>query len=197
MKYIKNVFLSTVVFFSSVSSIYSEETKFVKELREKIKVIFQEYEDLFFKKVIVKPDNDKDKDHKKEDCDCGGDGLITHGDGHTTPCPCEVCNCKKKSGDVKPSVLMSKPTIIMLSRKSCPPCKLWKDQKMQPLKDAGWDVEVLELDTEDGSRRAKLLGLSTEMTPKFYVTLRNKKYVKQGSLQYSDLEKYNKDALAK
>lgn len=25
-------------------------------------------------------------------CECVG-GVITHGDGHTTPCPCKPCRC--------------------------------------------------------------------------------------------------------
>lgn len=193
MKYIKIVCISAAIFFSSVSSVYSEETKFVKELRDKIRLIFQEYEDLFFKKVVVNPDNDKDKDHDKKDCDCGGDGVITHGDGHTTPCPCEICDCKKKKGDV----IVTKPTIIMLSQKSCPPCVLWKNSKRQALINAGWDVQVLEIDTPSGAESARQLGLSTSATPKFYVTINNKKYSKVGSLEYSDLEKYKKDAYSK
>lgn len=193
MRYFKIVFISAAIVLSSFSSVYSEETKFVKDLREKIKTILQEYEDLFLKKVIVKPDDDKDKKHDKKDCPCGGDGIITHGDKHTTPCPCEICDCKKKKGDV----IVSKPTIIMLSQKSCPPCKLWKVQKMKPLQDAGWDVQVLELDTEEGARAATAMGLSTVATPKFYVTINNKQYQKQGILEYSDLNKYKADAFAK
>lgn len=28
--------------------------------------------------------------------ECKGTGVITHGDGHTTPCPCDDgCDCKK------------------------------------------------------------------------------------------------------
>jgi hypothetical protein len=35
---------------------------------------------------------------KPETCcsDCGGTGMITHGDGHRTPCPCPAsCPCKR------------------------------------------------------------------------------------------------------
>lgn len=200
MRYFKIVFISATIVLSSVSSVYSEETKFVKDLREKIKMILQEYEDLFLKKVIVKPDNDKNEKHDKKDCPCGGDGVITHGDRHTTPCPCEICDCKKKKGEEPPKkveVIASKPTIIMLSQKPCAPCKLWKVQKMKPLQDAGWDVQVLELDTEEGARIATAMGLSTTTTPKFYVTINNKLYQKQGILEYSDLNKYKTDAFAK
>jgi hypothetical protein len=31
-----------------------------------------------------------------EVCECGGDGVITHGDGHETPCP--VCNTTQYGG---------------------------------------------------------------------------------------------------
>lgn len=42
------------------------------------------------KPVVVRPDG--------KCCeDCRGTGVITHGDGHTTPCPCPpACACKKK-----------------------------------------------------------------------------------------------------
>lgn len=192
MKYIKILTISAVFFVSSATSLCAEETKFVKELRDKIRLIFQEYEDLFFKKTIVKPDEDKEKDHDKKDCECGGDGIITHGDGHSTPCPCEICDCKKK-GDAP----VTKPTIIMLSQKSCPPCIVWKNSKEAPLKKAGWDVIILNIDNPQDAETARQLGLSTSSTPKFYVTINNKKYSKVGSLEYSDLEKYKKDAYPK
>lgn len=200
MKYIKILTISAVFLFSSISSVYSEETKLVKDLRDKIKTIFQEYEDLFFKKTIVKPDNDKDKEHDKKDCPCGGDGIITHGDGHTTPCPCDLCNCKKKGDEQPPKKeksVVSKPTIIMLSQTFCPPCQLWKRQKMEALQIAGWNVQVLNLNIPKEAEIAKLMGLSADVTPKFYITLNNKQYVKQGILEYSDLENYNKDAISK
>ena len=28
------------------------------------------------------------------ECSCNGTGVIVHGDGHETPCPCEVCECE-------------------------------------------------------------------------------------------------------
>jgi hypothetical protein len=31
--------------------------------------------------------------------DCGGKGVIVHGDGHRTPCPCPAsCRCKSPAG---------------------------------------------------------------------------------------------------
>lgn len=31
--------------------------------------------------------------------DCGGKGVIVHGDGHRTPCPCPAsCQCKRPAG---------------------------------------------------------------------------------------------------
>lgn len=34
--------------------------------------------------------------------DCGGRGVIVHGDGHRTPCPCPAsCKCKAQAGGAK------------------------------------------------------------------------------------------------
>lgn len=43
-------------------------------------------------------------------CKCGGqcqNGIITHGDGHKTPCPCPPdCKCKTKGAVVHPPVII-------------------------------------------------------------------------------------------
>jgi len=42
------------------------------------------------------------KDNDVTECDCNGDGVLTHGDGHKTPCPCidkGGCNCVKTSSE--------------------------------------------------------------------------------------------------
>lgn len=43
--------------------------------------------------------------------DCCGrckNGIITHGDGHTTPCPCPPdCKCKTKGAVVHPPICIS------------------------------------------------------------------------------------------
>lgn len=41
----------------------------------------------------------------KPDCceDCGGKGVIVHGDGHRTPCPCpHTCRCKAAGASLTP-----------------------------------------------------------------------------------------------
>lgn len=43
----------------------------------------------------------------KPDCceDCGGKGVIVHGDGHRTPCPCPAtCRCKAAGATLTPDV---------------------------------------------------------------------------------------------
>jgi len=47
--------------------------------------------DLAEKNILkVKPDNPDDN----IECSCNGTGVIVHGDGHETPCPCENCDCE-------------------------------------------------------------------------------------------------------
>ena len=47
--------------------------------------------DLAEKNILKsKPDNPDDN----VECSCNGTGVIVHGDGHETPCPCEVCECE-------------------------------------------------------------------------------------------------------
>ena len=38
---------------------------------------------------------DKKPDNGGNACECNGTKKITHGDGHQTKCPCDVCNCKR------------------------------------------------------------------------------------------------------
>jgi hypothetical protein len=52
----------------------------------------------------AKPDNGGNA------CDCNGEGTITHGDGHKTPCPCigsgSECECKPIKSSKKGEVLI-------------------------------------------------------------------------------------------
>lgn len=42
--------------------------------------------------------------------DCGGNGFITHGDGHRTACPCPAsCKCKSPPGASSTPVAPSRP----------------------------------------------------------------------------------------
>lgn len=47
---------------------------------------------------IVNSENENKEDEITK-CTCNGSKVIIHGDGHKTPCPCDVCTCKKESSD--------------------------------------------------------------------------------------------------
>jgi thiol-disulfide isomerase/thioredoxin len=74
------------------------------------------------------PDPDIDK------CACEGTGVITHGDGHKTPCPYH----SQKDDDEED--LMQKKQVIFFTAKWCVPCQLFKSAQIPKLKKSGWKI---------------------------------------------------------
>jgi len=82
-------------------------------------------------------------------CECNGEKVIEHGDGHKTPCQCinsgdGVCRCEKT---VQPpfigvQVLAIKPkkNIICFTADWCEPCRKFKTGELPKLKEAGLSV---------------------------------------------------------
>ena len=66
-------------------------------------------------------------------CVCDGTGIITHGDGHTTPCP---YHSKNETPKVKPV----NKQILFFTMKGCGPCARFKSSEIPSLKKTGWKV---------------------------------------------------------
>jgi len=79
----------------------------------------------------VGPDPDINK------CACKGTGSITHGDGHTTPCPYH----SKKDDDTEDETdLMNKKQVIFFTAKWCAPCQVFKQTQIPKLEKSGWKI---------------------------------------------------------
>lgn len=93
------------------------------------------------KLIIVTPDNPV-----VVECDCGGTGVITHGDGHKTPCTCMAsgkCECAKKSSQLFSNESRN-AEIVMYTRPGCLACTQWKQVEVPKLIAAGWKVTEVE-----------------------------------------------------
>jgi hypothetical protein len=79
-----------------------------------------------------------------DECDCGGTGYITHGDGHRTPCLCDNCQCVKSgsSGASLPSTEVSGIYVIEWTQKGCAPCIKWERNEKPILVKEGVKVDV-------------------------------------------------------
>lgn len=104
---------------------------------------------------IVNSENENKEDEITK-CTCNGSKVIVHGDGHKTPCPCDVCTCKKESSDneqwqfedddeedVKKKM---KRQIIMLTCEKKKVCIDFLEKEVIKLKQSGWKVGYLEND---------------------------------------------------
>jgi len=76
------------------------------------------------------------------DCDCDGDGVVEHGDGHKTPCTCipekGKCDCVKKSDTLKETVdddnyITDKYNYVVyhFGAEWCGPCQMLKKNTWQ------------------------------------------------------------------
>lgn len=79
------------------------------------------------------------KNEDKVECECGGTGVLTHGDGHKTPCPCKgtgECKCGK---DIKPNpdLTKSRKRILYFTADWCGPCQAFKRIELPKLEKAG------------------------------------------------------------
>lgn len=81
-------FLLSIVFLGCepLASSFAPSDENIQNLQEKAKESFEKAEKTVYVNVIpVKPEDGTHEDPKK--CICKGSGIITHGDGHTSPCP--------------------------------------------------------------------------------------------------------------
>lgn len=132
--------------------------------------------------------NDQDggqTDDNKVECPCGGSKKIVHGDGHVTPCPCDVCNCDQKKSNDEPPVqeepvaLNEKYLINKWTATWCAPCKTWDRTERPLLEKDGYIVE--EIDYDDNKDLARRTGVSS--IPTIWIIDKETKETKQ-SLVY-------------
>lgn len=91
-----------------------------------------------------------------EKCPCNGTGVITHGDGHKTPCagtdsgPCEFRIKKEESTPAKPKTILQTPVkdhglILMESLPDCLACRqVENSQLLKDLLNVGWRFKVID-----------------------------------------------------
>jgi thiol-disulfide isomerase/thioredoxin len=109
-------------------------------------------------------------------CECAGTKVITHGDGHKTPCQCLLngtdCNCASNKQDelveeppkpqeaqepVQPKEPKKQKTIMYFTASWCGPCQSFKINELPKLQKAGLstsfcrdgqvtDIEVVDID---------------------------------------------------
>ena len=60
----------------------------LKSMTERVNLALDTSEKKYINKPKVSPDNPNNA------CKCNGTKEIVHGDGHKTPCTCEICRCK-------------------------------------------------------------------------------------------------------
>lgn len=115
------------------ANVNAEESKIIKELREKIAAAFVAVEKLVLK-VSPEPNPEPKPKPVPTICElCKGTKVIIHGDGHRTPCP----NC---TGDEKPKNLTQGAKIIVYTLKNCGACIKWKNENNKKLIDVGWEM---------------------------------------------------------
>ena len=103
----------------------------------------------------------------KVECKCGGTGVLTHGDGHKTPCSCKgtgECKCGKDvkpdpTPTPKPDVVKSRKRILYFTADWCGPCQAFKRMELPKLEKAGitssWlndkketSIEMIDIDQD-------------------------------------------------
>jgi len=80
---------------------------------------------------------DKEPNPDVNKCVCEGSGVITHGDGHTTPCP---YHSKSEQPKVKPV----DKQVLFFTMRGCGPCASFKASEIPSLKRSGWKVSESE-----------------------------------------------------
>lgn len=157
----KTIGILLITFFSF--SIVPENSNFgddqtntkVEVLHEEIKSAFNEAEAKFLKTDV--PDEVIDGPHPDvSKCACKGTGVITHGDGHTTPCPyhaktevfeSEVKPVIERKDRPKNSASKSHYKILIFTAEWCNPCVQMSQEIKKSLKDT--DIEISNLSTAD------------------------------------------------
>lgn len=114
-------------------------------------------------------DLNKDKEPNPDinKCVCEGSGVITHGDGYTTPCP---YHSKKDEPSVKP---LSKQ-VLFFTMKGCGPCARFKASEIPSLQKSGWKVS----ESEDAMVRI----VDIKKYPKLWAKYKSRNSVPQFSL---------------
>lgn len=137
----RNIFLASVfattLIFSTYNKIYKDgkiDQDSLSQFKTSVSQAFDTAE-----KSILKVDNPI-----VNKCDCNGNKIIVHGDGHRTPCPCvgsaTGCQCKMKSSEQ----IVTKNEIKLVkffSRPNCVFCTKWEKQEQQRFIQDGWTVE--------------------------------------------------------
>lgn len=70
-------------------------------------------------------------------CICGGTGVVTHKDGHKTPCPYH-----SKSNE--PVTIPVQKQVVFFTMRGCGPCLRFKASEIPKLKRSGWEVSESE-----------------------------------------------------
>lgn len=134
--------------------------------------------------IINSESNQQPIDNPTE-CPCNGAKKIVHGDGHVTPCPCDVCKCDQKKSNDEPPVseeplaLNEKYLISKWTATWCSPCKVWDRTERPLLEKDGYIVE--EIDYDDNKDLARRTGVSS--IPTIWIIDKETKETKQ-SLVY-------------
>jgi hypothetical protein len=134
---------------------------------------------------IINSNNAEVNNEPKEECACNGTKKIVHGDGHVTPCTCEVCTCVQKKNNEQTSIseesytLNEKYSITKWTAVWCGPCKTWDRNERPSLEKDGFLIE--ELDYDSNKDLARKMGIKS--IPTIWIMDRKTKEVK-ASLVY-------------
>lgn len=105
------------------------------------------------------------------ECTCNGTGELTHGDGHKTPCPCDVCDCDKSTGSEAVKKNLSQEDtfkdyyLVKWTADWCDPCQKWNLEEKQKLINAG--IAVTEIDYDKNKNLAQQYGVTS--LPSFHI----------------------------
>lgn len=133
------IILGASVLFSA-SNIYNGnkiDPQALESFKNSVSASFDDAE----KSIINTPDN-----NPVVKCDCNGSKIITHGDGHQTPCPCTAsgeCKCAKKESNLSAEAYRH-AEIVMYTRSGCLACEIWKNVELPKVEKAGWKVQQLD-----------------------------------------------------